>query len=206
MWSNKQSMMSTRPFKPGIVKPVVFLLALTLLTACGSITQSDKPVISTWWLKPYESPSPRAPAGQLPRLSIILTVIPGLDTDKILTLSADSELKHYTGARWTDNLPELLGSITRRSLQASGRFNVVAANTSAGLDACSLMLEVQKFYVINQVVNVAMEGQYSCNKGEITAINTTSTASFDENRTAVIVASFQQATNEVMQDILKSLP
>lgn len=201
MWNNDRSVMNTEIFKKAVL-----LSAAVLLTACGGLTQSDKPATSTWLLKPYESSSPAAPADRLPRVSVAVTVVPGLDTDKILTLSADSELNHFTGASWADNLPELLNSTVSRSLQASGRFNVVPANTSAGLDACSLSLVLQEFYAVGNDVQVAMAGEYVCSNGESTPIDANVSSRYQETRISSIVATFQTATDKAIQDILNSIP
>ena len=201
MWNNDRNVMNTEIFKRAVL-----LFATVLLTACGGLTQSDKPATSTWLLKPYESSSRVAPADTLPRVSVTLTVVPGLDTDKILTLSADSELNHFTGADWADNLPELLHSTISRSLQASGRFNVVPANTSAGLDECILSLELQEFYAVGNDVQVSMVGEYACSNGESTPINAKSSSRYQESRINTIVATFQTATDKAMQDILNSIP
>jgi ABC-type uncharacterized transport system auxiliary subunit len=200
MWSNENSRLNS-----GFIELLLCLPAVLLLTACGGLTQSDKPAISIWWLKPYEASVTQAPVEKLTRLSVEVSVVPGLDTDKILTLSGDAELNHYSGARWTDNLPELLESLTSRTLQSSGRFDVVPVNTSAGLDGCVLTLELQEFYSINNVVRVTMNGQYSCETGVSIPINAKASTQNNAESISTIVASFQQATNKVMQQILTSI-
>jgi len=201
MWNNKRSMMTS-----GTFKQTLMLSAMIWLTACGGLTQSNKPAASKWLLKPYDSSSGTAVTAEAPRVSVTLSVVPGLDTDKILTLSSASELGHFAGARWVDNLPELLDSTINRSLKASGRFNVVPSNTSAGLDACSLSLEVQKFYATGNQAQVAVAGDYTCKNGESVPIQASASTGFQENRISTIVAAFQTATDKVTQTILTTIP
>ena len=53
-------------------------------------------------MDPSSTPAPPAQP-----LQLAVTAIPGLDTDRILALSVDAELKPFIGANWVDYLPEL---------------------------------------------------------------------------------------------------
>ena len=59
-------------------------------------------------------------------VAVSVVVVPGLDTDRMLTLSEDSELNYFAAARWADHIPEMLESLTGRTLQASGTFDVIS--------------------------------------------------------------------------------
>ena len=202
MWSSDRNMKISK-----IIQPAVFLLSLVFLSACGGLTQSDKPVTSTWWLKPYGSTAPAA-MGEGIRLSVELTVIPGLDTDRVLILSQDAELNHYAGARWADNTPELLASLIGRSLQASGRFDVIPSNSGGVAGKCILRLEVQEFFVkadssgSTGEVHVMVHGRYNCDTGESKPIHQQISIPVNENRISAIVSSFQKATDALMIDLL----
>jgi cholesterol transport system auxiliary component len=187
-----------------------FLLSLVFLSACGGLTQSDKPAISTWWLKPYESNAPAA-TGEGTRLSVELTVIPGLDTDRILILSTEAELTHYAGARWADNTPELLASLVGRSLQASGRFDVIPSSSGNAAGECKLRLEVQEFFVkadssgTTGEVQVMVHGRYGCDTGESVPIHQQVSIPVNGNRISTVVNAFQRATDALMVDLLGAL-
>ena len=202
MWSSDRNMKISK-----ITQPAVFLLSLDFLSACGGLTQTDKPVTSTWWLKPYGSTA-RAAMGEGIRLSVELTVIPGLDTDRVLILSQDAELNHYAGARWADNTPELLASLIGRSLQASGRFDVIPSNSGGVAGKCILRLEVQEFFVkadssgSTGEVHVMVHGRYNCDTGESKPIHQQISIPVNENRISAIVSSFQKATDALMIDLL----
>ena len=192
--------------------PAVLLVALLsstlLLTACSGLTRSDKPATSTWLLKPYEGGTTATQA--VIDVNISVTVTPGLDSDWILTLSTDAELSHYSGARWADNVPELVTSLTGRTLTESGRFAVVQAQ-GGGNNACDLRLEVQEFYASlgsggqTSDVELAMSGQYQCANAEPVPIKLSASVPVHDERVSVIVAAFQQASNEVMKELLKQL-
>lgn len=205
MWSGDRDMKVTKMIQPGAI-----LLSLIFLSACGGLTQSDKPVTNTWWLNPYKSTAPAA-MGESVRLSVELTVVPGLDTDRILILSRDAELNHYAGARWADNTPELLASLIGRSLQASGRFDVIPSNSGEVAGECKLRLEVQEFFVkadssgSTGEVHVMVHGRYNCDAGESKPIHQQVSIPVKENRISVIVESFQNATDALVIELLEDL-
>ena len=73
---------------------VVCMLAITwLLTACSSLTQSDKPVVTTWWLEPYADVAQVSDTDSLIPVRMSVSTIPGLDSKQILNLSHDAALK-----------------------------------------------------------------------------------------------------------------
>lgn len=193
---------------------VALLLVVMMLTlnACSGLTKSDTPAMKTWWLEPYEGLT-RAEASALPvLLKLSVTPVPGLDTERILTLSDNAELNHYGGARWAENLPELLASLTGRSLESSGRFNLVSEGTARGQGHCDLHLEVQEFFTelgsSGQTggVRVAIHGRYQCESAEALPLQLKATVQVHDERMSVIVAAFQQATDDVLKELLRTLP
>ena len=207
MWNSSQITRITTHAK------TTFLLVLTLaLIACGGLTRSDKPATSTWLLKPYSTGTTAQAGEAITRVAVAVSVSPGLDTDWILTLSADAELNHYTGARWVDNLPELFTSLTARSLTSSGRFDVLSGDSGDGHEDCVLQLEVQAFYADIGVsekttgVQLAIAGQYDCESSEPVAIYLGSTVPASAQDIASIVSAFQTATDRVMHDLLTKIP
>lgn len=192
---------------------VVFsLLILTLsVSACSGLTSSDQPATKTWWLKPYASMNQEKPSDPALLLATSVTVIPGLDTDRILTLSDNAELNQFAAARWADNLPELLTSLVNRTLEASGRFEVVSGRGGGASEDCDLQLELREFFAeLNSSgqttgVRVAIDGRYQCDSADPTDLHLNASIPVHDDRMNVIVAAFQQALDSVMKDALGQL-
>jgi len=179
------------------------LLGLLLLTACGGLTTSDKPVTRTWMLMPIEQSIRTGVAETATTIELSVTAVPGLDTDRILTLSGDAELNHFTGARWAEHTPELLRSLIARTLQGTDNFDVVSNQAD-----CDLSLEVQKFFAYTgssgnaSEVQIEINGQYSCRSEKSKPIYLQATISVQEDRMSTIVAAFQTGINKVFDDLL----
>ena len=191
---------------------VLCLLLITIcLGACGGLTQSDKPAVTTWWLNPFTGVAQTANPEVAASVLVSVAVVPGLDTDQILTLSDDSELKPYAAARWVDNLPELSTSLVSRTLEASGSFEVVSERARAVHKKCDLRLELREFFAnLNssgqtRSVQIAIHGSYQCESEASIPIQVRASVPVQDNRMRVIVAAFQQAMNSTMKDLLTSL-
>lgn len=201
-WSNNPVMKISKHFA------VCCLLLATLgINACGGLTHSDKPATNTWWLEPYTDMSGAPSFDPVLMVAVSITVVPGLDTDRILTLSQKSQLKHYAGARWADNLPELLTSLVTRTIQTSPRFELAAS----GPEDCDLQLEVQEFFAVidspavTTAVNVALDGQFQCGQNKPVPLKLNASVPVNDDRMSAIVAAFQQAVDGVMRDMLERL-
>jgi len=184
--------------------------AALVLAACSGLTQSDKPAVNVWWLQPLAG-APRAQTAVAPTpLFLELEVVPGLDSDKILALSSDAQIKPYAGARWADDLPALAGSLVSRSLEASGHFQVVQHGRAAAA-GCELRLEVSEFFADLEAggrtrgVSVATEGQYRCGTAVAQALASRAYVGVSDERMSAIVAAFQQALDQVTQDIINNI-
>ncbi len=206
MWSDEPAMNTSNKF-------VVFcLLTLALsVSACGGLTHSDKPATNTWWLEPYTGMTQETPSAPAPLVAISITVVPGLDTDRILTLSNDAELNQFAAARWADNLPELVTSLVSRTLEASGRFEIVSGRAGGGSESCELRLELQEFFARlspsgqTTGVQIAIEGRFQCESDEPVPLKLNASIPVNDDRMSIIVAAFQQAMDSVMRDLLKQL-
>ena len=183
------------------------LPAILAINACSGLTQSEKPATNTWWLEPYTDISGVPSSDPALLVAVSVTVVPGLDTDRILTLSQKSQLNHYAGARWADNLPELLTSMVTRTIQASPRFELAAG----GPEDCNLRLEVQEFFALidssaaTTAVSVAMVGQFQCGQNKSLSLKLNASVPVNGGRMSAIVAAFQQAVDGVMRDMLERL-
>lgn len=192
---------------------VVFclLMLVLLVNACSGLTRSDKPATKTWWLEPYAGMAQKKPSDPVLLLRISLTVVPGLDTDRILTLSDDAELNQYAAVRWADNLPELVASLIGRSLESTGRFEVVSGRAGSGLKNCDLQLEVQEFFADlspaghTSGVRVAINGHNQCENGAPLSMQLNAIIAVHDDRMSVIVAAFQRAMDSVMEDMLEQM-
>lgn len=196
---------------PKIYSVFCILVVTCLLTACGGLTRSDKPAVTTWWLKPYIDMTGPAVAQPVLPLDITVTAVPGLDSDKILTLSPDAELKPYAGARWAEHVPELLVSLLERSLQASGKFEILHGIASTGSPTCDLQLELREFFADldsggrTTGVRVALSGRHQCGSAAAVVVHSSVTITVADERMNIIVAAFQQATDQMTDEILNQL-
>jgi len=204
MWKNRDAVSI-----PEIRLIAGFLISVMFISACSGLNRSDKPALTTWWLEPYKSnatvPSTEPPVS----VSVSVTVIPGLDTQQILTLSENAEMNKFAAARWADSLPELTASLVARSLESSGRFEVLSG--SGNTNACDLELEVREFYARldssgqTRGVRVAIHGRYLCTGSEPVMIHLNALTPVHDDRMTVIVAAFQQAVDDVMKNLLEAI-
>ena len=190
---------------------VHLLLIASVLGACSGLNRSDEPANKTWWLQPYTGMVQMAfPTAVLP-VAVDVTVVPGLDTNRILTLADNAQLNHYAAARWVDNTPELLTSLTSRTLLATGRFQVEPGRSMRRAEGCRLQLEVKEFFATitasgqTTSVQVAADGKYLCGPGSPIAITLGAAVPVADESMTGIVAAFQQALDEVMEDLLNQL-
>ncbi len=177
----------------------------------AALTQSDEPAISVWWLQPYTGiKQERVTDAPLP-VVLTVTAVPGLDSDKILTLSGSAELKPFAGARWADHLPELMSSLIGRSLQSSGKFEVLQSRSGRGAGGCDLQLELREFFADlgsdghTTGVSVAIAGRYQCDSDAARTLKSRSQLAIADQQMSAIVASFQKALDQVTIDVFKQI-
>jgi len=206
MWSAESVMNISK-------NPVVFCLLILVLSinACGGLTRSDKPATKTWWLEPYAGIAKKEPSADVMRVAITVSAIPGLDSDRILTLSDDAQLNRFAAARWADNLPELVTSLTGRSLEASGRFEIVSDRARRASGQCNLQLELRKFFALletsgqTSAVQITIVGRYQCDSAAPVVLHLDVSIPVNDNRMSVVVAAFQQAMDSVIADMVEQL-
>ena len=196
------------------MKKKTLLLALAamtmLLAACSGVMDSKQPARQVYMLTPYSGATDTANPAQGPELSITVSAVPGLDTDRVLALSNDARLNQYANARWPDHLPEVLTSIMKRSLMSAGRFSSVEESNRASGDGWLLVLEVQQFYGIRNAsgdtstVNVEMAGFIECNDLRDSFTLSDSNPVADEHLSAV-VAAHQRGLDDVTAQLLEQI-
>jgi ABC-type uncharacterized transport system auxiliary subunit len=192
---------------------VVRLLA-TLIAACAasssgcsSLLTSDVPPETVYWLEPPDF-SVTAASADAPRLTLRLRAAPGLDTDRLLIRGPGATLNSYAGARWADNLPDVLASVFRTVLEDSGYFRQVST-TGARTD-WNLDLELHAFFAVvgeghsSPMAEMAMRGYLACD-GNTMPIRIASTAAAHDDTLTAIAAGFQDAVNAAAAALLDRL-
>lgn len=185
-------------------------LLFLLLAGCGNILTSPQPVRHHYLLSPYQAAATHADQQAAPELTLSLKAIPGLDTDRILALGTDARLNHYANARWPDHLPEVLASVIRRSLEATGRYAAVRAAEPGATEDWTLNLEVREFYGIQDAsgataaVRVALAGTLSCG-GATHALSLSEATPVAEERLAAVVAAHQSGLDGVTRQLIGQL-
>lgn len=188
----------------------ILTLAFLLLSACSSVMDSKRDARQTYLLTPDPSISGGAAAATAPGISLAVSVAPGLDTDRIIALSPDARLTPYANARWPDHLPEVITSLLKRSLTASGKFSSVEVSSRAGADGWLLTLELQQFYGIQNSagetssVRVEMAGTLECN-GKAVPLKLSDSNSVSEERLSAVVAAHQRGMNGVTRQLLEQV-
>ena len=204
MWSDEPAMKLTNKF-------IVLILALSV-SACGGLTRSDQPATKTWWLEPYVGMTEKTSPDAVKLVAISVRAVPGLDTDRILTLADDAQLSQFSAARWADNLPELVTSLVGRTLESSGHFEIVSGRAGGGSEDCNLQLELQEFFARlgrsgqTSGVRVIIDGRYQCESVEPVVLKLNASVPVHDDRMSLIVAAFQQALDSVMKEMLETLP
>jgi len=191
--------MKTRNLRPGLL---LALLPVLLLQACSGILTSEQPARQYYLLAPYETSA--AAAEPIAQIDVSVTAVPGLDTDHIQALGADSRLNRYSNARWPDHLPEVLTSVLSRSLESSGNLDT-AGSATAG--AWNLQLEVRQFYGRQDAagdtrsVIVELAGTLVCADSR-QQVHLQASSPVGEQRLSVVVAAHQSGLDSVTRDLL----
>lgn len=183
------------------------LLPALLLQACGGILTSEQAAKQYYVLEPLEAAG--AAAGPRQALDVTVAAVPGLDTDRILALGADARLNRYANARWPDNLPEVLTSVLRRSLEAAGGYDT-RATMGRGGDGWRLQLEARQFYGkqdttgATRSVIVQLAGWLECSDQSY-PVELVADSGVGEQRLSVIVAAHQDGLDRATRELLAQL-
>jgi len=181
-----------------------------LLAACSGVMDSKQPARQYYMLTPYSGAAETASPAQGPELSLSVSAVPGLDTDRVQALRSDARLNQYANARWPDHLPEVLTSVMKRSLASTGRFSAVEESARASGDGWLLLLEVQQFYGIRNAsgdtsaVIVEMTGSIECNDLRSSFTLSDSNPVGDE-RLSAVVAAHQRGLDDVTRQLLEQI-
>lgn len=184
---------------------LLLALAASGLSACSGVLESNKPAREVYLLQPPGGAA-AMPSKDAPRLVLNLSTVPGLDTSGIQVLNPKARLFPVANAHWADNLPEVMSSLSRRSLMDSGLFSSVSLNDIARPGNWSLQLELQAFYgvqdssEITRSVLMELEGNLECGDSNsnfrLQSSKNVSSASLSD-----LVAAHQQALDATLQEL-----
>lgn len=195
---------------PTVSAPARLLLVLLagILGGCAGLLESDAPPTNEWWLEATSPPTPAARGSQT--LVLDLTVVPGLDTDRILNLGPQARLNHYAGAYWPDHLPEVLASVLARSFEAGGWRAVRLDKRVRNDDECLLTLETRAFYGRvdrenrTERVETRFDGLLLCEDTR-KPVASGQEITVSENRMGSIVAAFQEALGRNVEELTAAM-
>ena len=176
------------------------------IAACSGLLNSNQPAERVYWLEPLLVQQAVVTDSSQPSLAVSVSAAPGLDTDRLLILEPGARLNHYAAARWPDNIPEVLESLLRTTLESTGRFSrLTRGPTSRSVD-WALELEVRELYTLANArrVHMVLSGYVSCGASDY-AIAMQATAGIDDDRLSEIVAAYQHALNEVSRQLVAQL-
>jgi len=185
---------------------VIFLL----LSACGSLMSSDEPAERTFLLKPYMPSRMTGDSVEQKGLVFEFSVIPGLDSDRLQTVSPDLELRPISAARWPDHLPEFANSLIERSLLGTGWYTRVSDWRHSSHSDCQLELVAQEFNALLDrsgsvsSVRISMAGSFACN-GSVMQLNLQEENRVTGQQVTDVVAAFQRTLDDVTRTLLEKL-
>lgn len=195
---------SLLPSNP-LLKFLLLGLIASCLPACTGILESNRPAREVYLLHPPGGPAVTPPE-DAPKLVLSLVTVPGLDTSSIQVLNPNARLIPVANAHWADNLPEVMSSLSRRSLMDSGLFSDVSLGDIARPGNWSLQLELQAFYGVQdntgetQSVLVKLGGSMRCGESSevlrLQSSNRVATANMTD-----LVAAHQQSLSDILQEL-----
>jgi ABC-type uncharacterized transport system auxiliary subunit len=185
------------------------LVPLAFLAACAGVLESNRPAREIYLLQP-PSATPLTPATDAPRLVLSLVTVPGLDTDDIQVLAPNARLIPVANAHWPDHLPEVMSSLSRRTLVDSGQFSSVTLNDLARPGDWQLQLELQAFYGIQDSagtttsVRMEIEGNLHCGETR-KVLRLDSLQNVRSASLADLVSAHQQALNDTLPQLPQAI-
>ncbi len=185
----------------------LFLVLPLGIAACSGLLNSNQPAERIYWLEPLVVQQAVVADGSPPSLSVSVSAAPGLDTDRLLILGPGARLNHYAAARWPDNIPEVLESLLRTTVESTGRYSRVMAGPTSRSTDWALELEVRELYTLANVsenVRMMLSGYVSCGASDH-EIAIQATVGIDDNRLSQIVAAYQHALHEVSRQLVTQL-
>jgi ABC-type uncharacterized transport system auxiliary subunit len=188
----------------------IILVSLLGIAACAGTLDSEQPAERTYWLTPLIAQGADSASDSLPSLVVTVGAAPGLDTDRMLILQTGARLNHYQAARWPDNVPEVLESLLRRTLESTGEYARVSGGKDTRSADSQLELEVREFYTVAgssagaRKVRVALSGYVNCHDADH-ALSLLAEVDLGDERLSLIVAAHERALHEVSMSLVSQL-
>ena len=190
---------------------VIVLTAIATLTVsgCTSMLTSDAPPDTTYWLEPAPISAAVGTNGDKPSIRVRVNAAPGLDVDRLLVRGPGATLNAYAGARWADNIPDVIETLVRAALEDSGRFGLVATARSGARAAWELDLEVRAFYAVAAgalpAVELRLRGYLLC-PGQVQPVRVAAHHKARANTLTEISTAFQRVVDEGLAELIDRLP
>lgn len=185
------------------------LIAVAASPGCSSLLTSDAPPEIAYWLEAPEVTS-SAPTDGGPSVTVRFTAAPGLDVDRLLVRGPGATLNSYAGARWADNIPEVLDALIRTVLEDSGRFSRVSSSASGVRSDWILELELRAFFAVVTAeetpprIEMEIRGYLAC-QGRESPIRIASQASASGNTLTRIAEGFQTAVDISAMELMDQI-
>jgi cholesterol transport system auxiliary component len=215
------------PRRPVTLCWAASLLCL-LLSACGSLLQSNAKPEQTYYLRPPGTAGgsaagaatagsstggdATATAAPLPGMSVRVghpIAAPGLETAHIMLVQSNHRMNFYTGSRWPAAGPELIESLAVETLRASGDWSLVQDSSSPFPNDYLLSTTIERFeadYTAGgpaPVVYVVLHCTLGRREGRdvIATFTASGEAPAAENRLGAVVAAFETATGKALTEL-----
>jgi cholesterol transport system auxiliary component len=203
--------------RPPTIRWTAALLCL-LLSACGSLLQSNAKPEQTYYLRPptaagaataTSTTGGEAAAAPMPGMSLRVghpVAGPGLETAHIMLVQGNHRMNFYTGSRWAAAGPELMESLAVETLRASGAWSLVQDSSSPFPTDYMLGITIERFeadYTAGgpaPVVYVVLHCTLGRREGRevIATFSASGEAPAAENRLSMVVAAFETATGTAL--------
>lgn len=190
------------------------VLGLLALQGCGSLLESGAPD-EAFRLGPPAAAQPVAAAPAIAAPSLAITVQRPrapvvLDTNRIAIAPGGQRFDYYTGARWAEPAPLMLQQNLVAALESSGRFAGVFAAPSRTPAELTLDVELRHFEAVAASTHEAPTALVQLQASLIDARRAVRVTSFvtearvpaAANRRDAIVAAFERANAEVVQQVV----
>lgn len=193
--------------------------SLLLLAGCaGNLLKSDAPAPETFRLAVTAAPAAGDVATATARPPLALAVArpraaSSLDTDRIAVLATGNRFDYYAGARWAEAAPLMLQANLVGALAATGQFSAVDAGPARAPSELLLDVELRRFEAVSPgadastgpapVVHVQAQASLVDSRRGVRIASFVSEATMPatDNRLGAVVAAFERANAQVVQDI-----
>jgi cholesterol transport system auxiliary component len=195
-------------------------MALLLGGCTGNLLQSDAKAPDTFRLGAAAAPA-AAPASAMPTPAGLAIAVArpraatALDTDRIAVQSAGNRFEYYADARWAESAPQMLQQNLVSALAATAQFTGGVMTAPARVPTELLLdLELRRFEVVTAGADAAASGAApvvhvqvqaslvdSRRAARVTSFVSEASVPASENRLQAVVAAFDRANAQVVNDI-----